>query len=169
VLKIIRAIDAISDRTGKAACWLASILVALISLEVIMRYIFNSPTMWNYETSMMIGGGLFATGWAYAMRHHAHVRIDVVYIHLPPRTRAAIDVFGYLLLFLPLMAMFVSSSIAWAATAWRVGEKSVETYWYPPMAPFRTWVALGFALLFLQGTAQFIRDFYHLVKGKTYG
>jgi TRAP-type mannitol/chloroaromatic compound transport system permease small subunit len=169
VLKIIQVIDAISDRTGKAACWLASLLVAIISLEVIMRYVFNSPTMWNYETSMMIGGGLFAAGWAYAMRHHAHVRIDILYIHLPPRTRAAIDVFGYLLLFLPLMAMFVASSIAWAATAWEVGEKSVETYWYPPMAPFRTWVALGFILLLLQGTSQFIRDFYHLVKGKTYG
>ncbi len=169
MIKIVRAIDAISDRIGKITCWLAAILVGIISLEVIMRYVFNTPTMWNYETSMMIGGGLFATGWAYAMRHHAHVRIDVLYVHLSPRTRAAIDVFGYVLLFLPLMAMFVSSSIAWAMTSWRVAEKSVETYWYPPMAPFRTWVAIGFVLFFLQGTANFVRDFYYLLKGKAYG
>jgi TRAP-type mannitol/chloroaromatic compound transport system permease small subunit len=166
--KIVNIIDTISDRTGKVTCWLAALLVGLISLEVIMRYVFNNPTEWNYETSMMIGGGLYAVGWAYAMRHHAHVRIDVIYVHVSPRARAAIDAFGYLLLFLPLMAMFVSSSVAWMVTAWKVGEKSVETYWYPPMAPFRTWVAVGFILFFLQGTAQFVRDVYYLAKGKAY-
>ena len=166
--KIVRTIDAISDRVGKTACWLAAILVGLISLEVIMRYVFNAPTMWNYETSMMVGGSLFAMGWAYTMRHHSHVRIDVIYSQVSPRVRAGIDTFGYLLLFLPLMAMFISSSIAWAVTSWEVAEKSVETYWYPPMAPFRTLVAIGFILFFLQGTAQFVRDIYHFVKGKAY-
>jgi TRAP-type mannitol/chloroaromatic compound transport system permease small subunit len=168
VKKIIRTIDTISDRTGKTACWLAAILVGFISLEVIMRYLFNAPTMWNYETSMMMGGALFAMGWAYALRHHSHVRIDVIYSHLSPRVRAGIDTFGYILLFLPLMSMFIGSSIAWMVTAWEVGEKSVETYWYPPMAPFRTWVAVGFILFFLQGTAQFVRDIHLFVKGKAY-
>jgi TRAP-type mannitol/chloroaromatic compound transport system permease small subunit len=166
--KIVHAIDAISDRVGKTACWLAALLVGLISLEVIMRYVFNEPTMWNYETSMMVGGGIFAAGWAYAMRHNSHVRIDVLYAHLSPRAKAGIDTFGYLLLFLPLMAMFISSSIAWTVTSWKVAEKSVETYWYPIMGPFRTWVSIGFILFFLQGTAQFVRDIYHFVKGKAY-
>ncbi len=166
---IIRTIDAISDQAGKIFCWLAAVLVALVSLEVIMRYVFNAPTMWNYELSMMLGGTMFAMGWAYAMRHHSHVRIDVLYARFSPRTRAGIDTFGYLLLFLPLMAMFIDSSISWAVNAWVVGEKSVETYWYPPMGPFRTIVAIGFIMFFLQGTAQFVRDFYLLIKGKVYG
>lgn len=166
--KILRVIDAISDRTGKIACWLAALLVALISLEVIMRYFFNAPTMWNYETGMMVGGSLFAMGWAYAWRHHSHVRIDVFYTHLSPRGKAAVDVAGAFVFFFPLMMLFVSVSIAWAWQAWEISEKSVETYWYPIIAPFRTMVSLGFLLLALQGTAQFIRDFYLLVRNKAY-
>lgn len=166
--KIIRVIDAISDRMGKTVCWLASILVALIALEVIMRYFFDRPTMWNYETSMMVGGSLFALGWAYAMRHHSHVRIDVFYTHLSPRAKAGIDVVGTFFLFFPLMLMFISTSIAWTVNAWEINEKSVETYWYPPIAPFRTVVTIGLILLAFQGVAQFVRDFYLLVRNKVY-
>ncbi|MCK4722932.1 MAG: hypothetical protein KAT75_06495, partial [Dehalococcoidia bacterium] len=64
--------------------------------------------------------------------------------------------------------MFICSSVAWSVTSWEVAEKSVETYWYPPMGPFRTLVAIGFILFFLQGTAQFVRDVYYFVKGKVY-
>jgi len=42
------------------------------------------------------------------------------------------------------------------------------TYWYPPLAPFRTVVALAFLLLAIQGVAQFIRDFYRLIRNKSY-
>lgn len=153
---------------GKTVCWLASILVALIALEVIMRYFFDRPTMWNYETSMMVGGSLFALGWAYAMRHHSHVRIDVFYTHLSPRAKAGIDVVGTFFLFFPLMLMFISTSIAWTVNAWEINEKSVETYWYPPIAPFRTVVTIGLILLAFQGVAQFVRDFYLLVRNKVY-
>ena len=166
--KILKTIDAISDRAGKIMCWLATLLVALVSSEVIMRYVFNSPTMWNYETSMMVGGTLFAMGWAYALRHHSHVRVDVFYTRLAPRGRAVIDVLGALLLFFPLMAMFTSVSTAWAWQAWEIMEKSVETYWYPIIAPFRTMVAIGFMLITLQGIARFIRDFHLLVRNQAY-
>jgi TRAP-type mannitol/chloroaromatic compound transport system permease small subunit len=168
MIKILKTIDAISDQAGKIMCWLATLLVALVSSEVIMRYLFNSPTMWNYETSMMVGGSLFAMGWAYALRHHSHVRVDIFYTRLSPRGRAVIDVLGALLLFFPLMAMFTSVSTAWAWQAWEIMEKSVETYWYPIIAPFRTMVAIGFMLITLQGIARFIRDLHLLVRNRAY-
>lgn len=164
---ILRVVDTFTDSVGKVACWLASILVALVSLEVIMRYFFDAPTMWNFETSMMVGGTLYAMGWSYAMRHHSNVRIDILYNRLSPKVRVAIDVVGAVLFFFPLMILFVPTSAAWALRAWEIGEKSVETYWYPSIAPFRTVVFLGFCLLMLQGGAQFIRDLYRLMRNKT--
>jgi TRAP-type mannitol/chloroaromatic compound transport system permease small subunit len=124
--------------------------------------------MWNYETSLMAGGCMIALAWAYALRKHSHIRIDVIYSHLSPRVRAGIDVFGSLLLFFPLIFLFAVSSIMWAKDSWATGEVSIQTYWYPPLAPFRTVVAVGFLLLALQGTAQFIRDLYLLVRNKVY-
>lgn len=164
----LRVIDSISEWTGKTAHWLATALVLLISFEVIMRYSFNAPTNWNYETSMMIGGVLYVFGWAYVHLHHAHVRVDVFYVRLPPRARAAIDVIGALLLFFPLIFLFVKTSFVWTLNSWQTGEISAESSWYPPLAPFRAAVTIGFALFALQGGAQFVRDLYFLIRNKTY-
>jgi len=164
----LKIIDSISDWTGKTTCWLAAALVGLISLEVILRYVFNSPTMWGYETQLMAGGVLYAMGWAYAQRHRAHIRIDIVYLRLPPRYRAGIDVFGTFFTFFPLLGVFTYAAINKAVISWKIGEVGVATWWYPPLAPFRTAVAIGFLIFFLQGLAQFIRDFYRLVRNKNY-
>lgn len=165
---VVRIFDSIGDWIGKIVSWLAPALVALIALEVIMRYFFNSPTMWNFETSMMTGGSLAAMGWAYTYRQHSHVRVDVLYTRLSPRGKALIDVGGFLLILSPVVILFIGTSFSWMLDAWIIGEVSVQTSWYPPMAPFRTVVFLGFILFALQAVAQFIRDLYFLMENKTY-
>jgi TRAP-type mannitol/chloroaromatic compound transport system permease small subunit len=52
--------------------------------------------------------------------------------------------------------------------SWKVMEKSVEGYWYPPWYPLRTMIFIGFALLLIQGLANLYRAVYRLVKGKEY-
>lgn len=161
--KILKVIDLISDQTGKTVSWLSVALVALITLEVTMRYVFNAPTMWNYETSLMTGGAMIALAWAYVHRHNSHVRVDVLYSRCSPRGKSLIDIVGTLLLFFPLIFLFANTSISQAVEAWRTGETSIETYWYPPLAPFRTIVALGFTLLAFQGIATFVHDLSRLI------
>ena len=102
------------------------------------------------------------------MRHDAHIRIDVFYTHMSPRGKAAINVGGFFLVFLPVMLLFVVVSFARMWQAWITGEVSIETFWYPPIAPFRTVVAIGFTLLFTQGVASFIRNLYLLIRNKSY-
>lgn len=165
---ILKTIDAISDWTGRSARWLTALLVLVISYEVIMRYLFRAPTMWAYETAIMLGATTYALAWSYVHRHRSHVRVDVFYMRLPPRGRATIDVIGNLLLFFPLIFVLINTSIGWAWRAWLINEKSVETYWYPPVAPVRTLVALGLCLFALQGVAQFTRDLYLLIRNKPY-
>jgi len=168
VKKILKVIDLISEGTGKTASWLSVALVALITLEVTMRYVFNSPTMWNYETSLMTGGAMVVLAWAYVHRHNSHIRVDVLYSRFSTRIRAGIDVFGTLFLFFPLVFLFVSNSVSQAMESWQTGERSIETYWYPPLAPFRVIVAIGFALLAIQGIATFVRDLNLLIRNKVY-
>lgn len=165
---ILRVIDSVSDWTGRSARWLTAVLVLVISYDVAMRYLFDAPTMWAYETAIMLGATVYAFAWSYVHRHRSHVRVDVLYLRLPPRGRAVIDVMGNLFLFFPLIFVLINISIIWAWRAWVINEKSVETYWYPPVAPVRTLVALGLVLFALQGLAQFIRDFYLLVRNKPY-
>jgi len=164
----IKAIDSASFWTGNTAHWLSVSLVLIMTYEVIMRYVFTAPTMWAYETVIMIGATLYALAWSYVHYQRAHVRVDVLYIHLSSRKRATIDVVCTLLFFFPVIFALVYMSGIWAWRAWEIGEKSVETYWYPPIAPVRTMVFLGITLFALQGIANFIRDAYTLLRNKPY-
>lgn len=166
--KILRAIDSVSEWTGNTMCWLWAALVLIMTYEVIMRYAFTKPTEWAYETSIMIGAATYALAWAYVHAHHAHVRVDVIYGRLSPRGKAIVDVIGSLLFFFPLIIVLTDHAFAWAWHAWVINEKSVETYWYPPVAPLRTVVLLGLILFGLQAVAQFIRDLYFLIRNRPY-
>lgn len=165
---ILRFVDSISDSTGKIARWFAVALVALMTFEVIMRYIFGRPNLWVHDLVIMMGAGLYALAFAYAQRHRAHVRVDVFYTRLSLRGRAFIDVLGGLLIFSPLIILLIYTSISWAEHAWAVDEKLPITGWYPPLAPLRTVVVIGFIVLALQGMAQLIRDLYFLIRNKPY-
>ncbi|HPK87674.1 MAG TPA: hypothetical protein PK267_06590 [Atribacterota bacterium] len=50
--------------------------------------------------------------------------------------------------------------------AWRIKEKMISTFWYPPAAPYRTIFAFGLLLLLFQGMASFIRDLYFVIRGE---
>jgi len=158
----IRAIDALSGYAGGLAKWFCYALILIIVYDVTMRYVFNAPTMWAFETSMMLGGSLYTFAYSYTHLHRGHVRVDVIYVHLPLKAKAAIDVLGTFFLFFPLLGFLIKASFALTWRAWAIGETSDITYWYPPLAPFRTVVLLGFCLLALQAVAHFIRDLYTL-------
>lgn len=163
---IVQTIDSISEYTGKTARWACVILVMVMVYEVVARYVFNAPTIWAYETAMMLGVTIAILGWPYTHRHHGHVRVDVIYTHLPPRGKAIIDVVCYLFLFFPLLFLLIYAAGVRAVFAWSLGEVLTEGYWYPPASPIRTLVVIGLFLFALQGAAHFIRDLRLLTRNK---
>ena len=67
--RILKVIDTISEKVGSAGRWFVVALILVGMFEVTMRYVFNNPTVWAYETSSMLGGATYAFGWAYALLH----------------------------------------------------------------------------------------------------
>lgn len=166
--KVVRVIDAISGYTGGFLKWLTYALILVVAYDVFMRYIVNAPPMWAYDVSVMLGGTIYVMGWAYTQRYRGHVRVDVIYTHLSLRGKAIVDAAGSFFLFFPLMAVLIYEAFHWMWRAWAIHERFMETYWFPPVAPFRTVVLIGFSLLFLQWFAQFIRDLYLSINNKPY-
>jgi len=163
---IVRVIDNISEYTGMVVRWACLALVLVLCYEVTARYVFNAPTIWANEIGVMLGGTIAAMGWSYTHKHHGHVRVDVIYSHLPPRGQALIDVALALLFLFPMLFLFIYIAADKMLFAWEMGETLVHTYWYPPAGPIRTVVVLGLSLFALQGIAQFIRDLYRLIGNK---
>ena len=157
MVRIIEYIDGINRRVGELIKWMAVGIVCLGVFEVIMRYVFNRPTQWGYEMLLMSGAAMYALSWGYIQQQRSHVRIDIVFNHLSPKAQRHVEIIGTLVCFLPLMGFLNYMAFARMWRSWAIGEKSIETTWYPPLGPLRTAVFLGILLFTLQGIAQLIR------------
>jgi TRAP-type mannitol/chloroaromatic compound transport system permease small subunit len=166
--KVLRVIDSISGYTGGFVKWICYVLILVVIFDVVARYVFNEPTIWGYDTSLMIGAALYSLAFCYTQRYRSHVRVDVLYTHLSQRKKAVVDALGTLLVHLPLIGLLTYESWKWAVKAWVIQERMVETYWYPPAGPVRTVVAIAFALLFFQLIAELVRQGYFALKGVSY-
>ena len=166
--KILKAIDTISDFTGKTAKWVVVLIMVTITTEVALRYVFGKPTSVLPELMMMFGAALYTLGWGYVHRLRRHVRVDIFYLSLPTRWQAGIDVVATLIWLLPMVASLVFVSVGWAYRSFVVEERSSFSYWFPLLWPIRTVVSVGMILLALQALAQFYRDLYLLVRNKAY-
>ena len=165
---VFRTIDSINEWMGKCAAWLCPILVLVLCFEVTARYVFGRPTMWAHAMASYLLCMIIALGWGYVHRYREHVRVDVIYAHLPPRGKLIVDTVFTFLFLLPVLGVVAYASYNWAYLAWATGEVYTETFWYPPTGPLKTAVLLGVGLFFLQGVVQFIRDLYQLIRSKSY-
>jgi len=166
VRRILEGYDWFIDKAGSVAMWLGLILVLQMSFEVFMRYALNSPTIWGYDTAVMMGIALYIIAWSYADLHNQHVRVDIVYVRLSAKGKAIIDMLGAIFFFLPFVAAMLYTSSTWMWKAWATHEVRSETYWYPPAAPIRTLFFLGVILFTFRGLVRLTRDVYLVVKSK---
>ena len=162
---ITKTIDSISTWSGKLVAWLVIPNVLALVYEVIARYILKSPTIWSYEVTYFLYGTHFLLGAAYTLSIKAHIRIDVLHMHLPPRGKAIADILGYLFLFFPVMLVLIYAGTEFTIQSWEMGEKSGLSPWRPYLFPYKAVLPVSFFFLFLQGVAEFIRNFTILFKG----
>ena len=166
--RLLKTIDSINTWMGEAVKYLCIVAALITCVEVTQRYVFNNPTMWGYELPIQIGAAMYALVWGYVLLQKGHVRVDIFYAKYSEKTKSFVDVACFLVLFLPVISVLAYKSFTWMVYAWSINEKSVFTYWYPPIAPMRTLIFVGVALLLLQGLAQLWRDVYFLAKGERY-
>jgi len=158
---IEKSINGLNDKVGYYTSFLIIPLVLVVAYEVIMRYAFNAPTIWVFEATTLLYGTHFMLGIAYTYKHNGHVAIDVFESRLPERPRTILRLIVSLVLFLPTVGMLSIWSVIYASDSWGNWERA-STSWAPPLYPFKTLMAIGFILLFLQGVAKLIQDFRSL-------
>jgi len=166
VERLLKVIDAVSERTGRMVGWIAVPMIIALIYEVFARYIFHRPTIWSYEITYMIYGTHFLLGAAYTLKVKGHIRIDLLYMRFSPRKRALIDVIGYLVIFFPITVVLIFASFDMAKDAYTIKEVSQFTPWQPILWPFKSVICIGFSLFFLQGVAEFIRSLLMLIRGE---
>ncbi len=162
--KVAAAIDGLSERTGRALSWLMPAMVVVIAFEVVARYLFSAPTIWAYDSALILYAWLGLVGGAFAMKRGAHIRVDLFTANLSPRKQALLELIGA-----PFVAFFL------VLVVWQVGMASIDalqtgsrrpTEWAPPLILFLATAPLGGALLLLQLFAQMVKALDVLINGE---
>lgn len=155
---VLRRIDRLSEYCAKVFAWLIVPMVGGLFYEVVARYVFRAPTEWSYDLTYMLYGTLFVMAAAWVLSTNRHVRIDVLYTKLRPRTQGIVDAILYLVLFFPAIIVLLVKGIEYAQFSWSMKEVSSAGAWRPPLYPLKTVFPVAMALLLLQGIAEFIRS-----------
>lgn len=149
--------DKLSAWFGKAFAWLILLMTFGVSYEVVVRYIFNSPTPWSLDVSYIMYGTLFMVGGAYTLSRNGHVRGDFLYRLWKPQTQARIDLLLYILFFFPGVTALILSGWKYSSRSWGYTEVSVNSPAGIPIFQFKSIIVLAGILLFVQGIAQVFR------------
>lgn len=77
---------------SRFSMWLVAVIIAIMSFEVVMRYVFERPTLWANEMSLWLAGMVYLFAGLYAMQQRSHIRIFVLYDMAPRPLRKLFDV-----------------------------------------------------------------------------
>lgn len=154
--KLLMAVDRLTTFVGRFFAWSIVVLTLLVSWEVFSRYFLNHPHPWALDAQIMLYGVLFMMAGAYTLAHQGHVRGDVLYGSLSPRTQASIDLVLYVFFYLPGVL-----ALTWAG--WTYANESLairENTFSPdplPLYPFKFVIPAAGFLLLLQGIVEILR------------
>jgi C4-dicarboxylate transporter DctQ subunit len=86
-------IDRISDFSGRLAAWLFFAIGAMITYEVVARYVFISPTIWAEEMSRFFQVWAVYLAAGYVLRNKQLIRITLLIDRLPGPGRRVAELF----------------------------------------------------------------------------
>ena len=156
LLRISALIDAMNGYIGRATYWLVLASVLVSSGNAVVRYVFDTSSNGWLEIQWYLYSGFFLIGAGYTLLRNEHVRIDIIYSRLKPRTRASIDVFGGIFFLMPMAILIM-------VLGWPVFTESYALHEYSPNAggllrwPVKLMIPVGFVLLLLQGLSEIIK------------
>ena len=129
-------------------------LTAICIFEVVMRYIFNSPTIWACDVEKQLFGLITVVGGGYTLLRGSHVSIDILINRFSRKNRIRVKLFTTCLLLSTVLILIYETSTT-AIGSVGILESS-STYWKHPIYPMKIIIAIGICLLFLQGVSLFL-------------
>lgn len=169
LLKFSKAIDAFTDRLGGIIKVIVVLTITAGFLNAFLRYLGKAITQTLISNELIqiqwyLFSLMFLLGFPYILLHNTNVRVDFLYAKWGPRRRAFVDLCGTLLFLIPfcLLAIYVSINpvlISWGRLpdgtfgTWEVSSDAGGL----PLAPLKSLITIGFALLLIQAISQAIK------------
>lgn len=157
LLAISDGIDALLTGLGKIAAFALLGLIVVVVFDVTTRRLFGMGSTqlqeaeWHLHTILI----MFFLGTTFV--YNRHVRIDLVSSRFSPRTSAAVELLGILLLLLPFCAVTGYYATNFAHTSFVRNEVSQSVDGLPFRWAIKSMLPLGIYLLALAGISRAMR------------
>ncbi|NBC49080.1 MAG: TRAP transporter small permease subunit [Gammaproteobacteria bacterium] len=151
LLPVAARLEWVNRAVGSLVSWLALAMVLVTFVVVVLRYVFDAGSIALQESVTYMHAMLFMLGAAFTLQQNGHVRVDILYQRFSRRGRAWVDLFGTLLLLMPVSVFLLVSSWDYVAESWAVLEGSREAGGIPGVWALKTLILLMPMLMLVQG------------------
>ena len=121
-IRTIRIIEFLLRASGILATVLLITLVAVVSYNVIARYLLNASSIGLEELGWHLYAAVFLLAIPYAVYTDSHVRIDLIYESRSPAYKRFIGIVGSIVFLLPFALVTLYYSWIFTSQAFSYGE-----------------------------------------------
>jgi TRAP-type mannitol/chloroaromatic compound transport system permease small subunit len=157
--KFAAGIDDFVDAVGRITAWSSFALALVMGGNVLLRYGFNTGSVWSQELEWHLMSPICLFGMSYALRHGEHVRVDVLFASYSQRNKYLVE-FISAALSMVIALIIIKLSYAYVMQSWVIGEGTANPGGISARYILKGLIPVGFALLFIQSLAQAIQSYF---------
>ncbi len=154
--RIASGIDRLNGVIGTAVSLLSLPMIAVMLLEVVLRYFFTAPTIWALESAQIMFGFMFLLGAGYTLREDGHVRVEIAYHYAGRRAVAGMKIFALLFIFFYCSIVLYYGGIK-ALDSIAIREQHFSV-WSPYIFPVISMIPVAAVLMILQAFSLLVKE-----------
>lgn len=162
LIRLATHMEKISVFSGQAISWLTLAMVLTTFAIVVLRYGFGTGWVAMQESVIYMYALVFLIGIPYTLKQNGHVRVDIFYCNMSPRSKAWVNLLGTLFLLIPVTLFIAWISWDYIAASWALKEQSGEAGGLPGVYLLKSSLLVMTLLLLIQGFSQLIFNFVFL-------
>lgn len=163
--RISDVFDAVVEGAGNLASWLWVVLMAIIVLNVTLRYVFGEGRIEFEELQWHLYAVGFLIGLSYCFKRDGHIRIDILHERFTLKTKAWIDFIGIIVFLIPYISIVLIYSPGFIEYSFTIDEVSDAPGGLPYRWVIKSFMFIGYLLLLFAAVARLSRVAAYLFLG----
>lgn len=146
--------------SGILGALLFFMVMGITTYEVLMRYLFNAPTTWSLEISVILTMWGTFLGVAYTLRQEGHTNVDLVVNRLSEQCRRTLKILIFFLIM--VFSIFLTWVSLVPAIEAYLDKEVTQSYTRTPLFILMFSVPVGGMLLILE----ILRELFEMSRSK---
>ena len=157
---LIKILNIFSEKIGRISSLLVLFLILLVSVSVILRYVFSIGFIWIQDLYIWIHAIFILLGISYTLKMDNHVRIDLLYRNFNKKKRNLINLIGLIIFAIPLTYILLVNGLDYFTRSYNLNEGSKESGGLPNIYILKFFIFFLGILLLLEICRQILSFFY---------